>query len=212
MINNAIEPVREKTVYVIDDDPDVLDGIVCLIQSLKYKVQPYRLASQFLEEDISDFVGCIILDLRMPEMSGLELHDILIDMGIKLPVIFMSGHGDIPMAIERIKKGAIDFLVKPLNNQILIDTVNKGLRLDSERFSEEKKQSVILEKLERLTKREREIMDLLCANRSSKTIANQLMISHNTVDAHRANILLKLEVGSVRELMVLLFTSGLNHK
>ena len=170
------------------------------------------MASQFLEEDISDFVGCIILDLRMPEMSGLELHDILIDMGIKLPVIFMSGHGDIPLAIERIKKGAIDFLVKPLNNQILIDTVNKGLRLDSERFSEEKKQSVILEKLERLTKREREIMDLLCANRSSKTIANQLMISHNTVDAHRANILLKLEVGSVRELMVLLFTSGLNHK
>ncbi len=124
----------------------------------------------------------------------------------------MSGHGDIPMAIERIKKGAIDFLVKPLNNQILIDTVNKGLRLDSERFSAEEKQSVILEKLERLTKREREIMDLLCANSSSKMIAKQLMISHNTVDAHRANILLKLEVGSVRELMVLLFTSGINNK
>ena len=126
---------REKTVYVVDDDPDVLDGIVCLLQSLKYKVKPYRLASQFLKENISDFHGCIILDLRMPEMSGSELHDILLTKGIKLPVIFMSGHGDIPVAIERIKKGALDFLVKPLNNQILIDTVNKGLRLDSERFS-----------------------------------------------------------------------------
>ena len=211
-MTNVMKSFQEKTVYVIDDDPDVLDGIVCLIQSLKYKVKSYRLASQFLKENIGDFVGCIILDVRMPEMSGIELHDILLAKGIKLPVIFMSGHGDIPMAIERIKKGALDFLVKPLNNQILIDTVNKGLRLDSERFSAEKKQSVILEKLDKLTKREREIMDLLCTNSSSKTIANQLMISHNTVDAHRANILLKLEVSSVRELMVLLFTSGLNHK
>ncbi len=211
MINDVME-YREKTVYLIDDDPDVLDGIVCLIQSLKYKVKPYRLASQFLKENIRDFLGCIILDLRMPEMSGIELHDILLANGIKLPVIFMSGHGDIPTAIERIQKGALDFLVKPLNNQKLIDTVNKGLRLDSERFSAEKKQSIILEKLERLTKREREIMDLLCTNSSSKMIANQLSISHNTVDAHRANILLKLEVSSVRELMVLLFSSGLNHK
>lgn len=203
---------QEKTVYVIDDDPDVLDGIVCLIQSLKYKVKPYVLASQFLKENISTFHGCIILDVRMPEMSGIELHDILLTQGIKLPVIFMSGHGDIPMAIERIKKGAIDFLVKPLNNQILIDTVNKGLRLDCERFSAEKKQSVILEKLAKLTKREREIMKLLCTNSSSKMIANQLMISHNTVDAHRANILLKLQVNSVRELMMLVFTSGIHHK
>ena len=135
MINDVMKSSREKTVYVVDDDPDVLDGIVCLLQSLKYKVKPYRLASQFLKENISDFHGCIILDLRMPEMSGSELHDILLTKGIKLPVIFMSGHGDIPVAIERIKKGALDFLVKPLNNQILIDTVNKGLRLDSERFS-----------------------------------------------------------------------------
>lgn len=203
---------EEKTVFVIDDDPDVLDGIVCLIQSLNYSVKPYRLASQFLEENISDFHGCIILDVRMPEMSGIELHDILLAKEVKLPVIFMSGHGDIPMAIERIKKGAIDFLVKPLNNQILIDTVNKGLRLDRERFAKEKKQSKIFEKLSTLTKREREVMDLLCTNSSSKAIANQLMISHNTVDAHRANILLKLQVGSVRELMLLLFTSGINHK
>ncbi len=196
----------QSIIHVIDDDVDLRDAITELMRSLNYSVKTYPLAVNFLNENKGKALsGCIILDVRMPEMTGIEFHDKFLPKGVKIPIIFISAHGDIPLAIDRVKRGAVDFLVKPLNNQKLVDAVNKALRLDNARIQSELKKNEILLKMGKLTGREKEIMNLLCKGESSKSIARMLDISANTVDVHRAHIFNKMEAKSLSELMLQLF-------
>ena len=209
MHNQMLNDNHKKNLFVIEDDPAVLDAIVSLAKSLNYSVIPYTTGLDFLNRKPHCVSGCILLDVRMPEMSGIELHDILLSENIKIPVIFMSGHGDIPTAIERVKKGAVDFLVKPLNSQKLIDAINQAFRLNDKMLLIKMGRTEALKQLDKLTAREKEVMDLLCSNHSSKDVGLKLKISPNTVDVHRANILFKLNVRSVKELMLWLFDFGI---
>ena len=196
--------MSEPIVYVVDDDDAVRNGVTAVVETMGAKVEAYDSAEAFFDTYDPDQPGCLILDLKMPGMNGMELQTRLADEKISLPIIFITGHGDISTAVEAIQKEAIDFLEKPFRNKVLRDKVQQALDLIN---SNQRKLSNLAEfktKLDSLTAREREIMDLMLTGKITKVIANELGIKQKTVDFHRINILQKMQVETVVELVLLI--------
>lgn len=189
------------TVFVVDDDAAVRAALRALFRSIHLPVQTFESAEQFLAAVPGGAVGCVVLDVRMPGMSGLDLQAHLVRQGSRLPIIVISAHADVPMAVRAMKLGAIEFLEKPINEQELLDRVQACLRQASQARQQAASSDAVLSRLQSLTAREREILAHVVAGKPSKAIAAKLGISARTVDVHRARLLEKLGVGSTAELV-----------
>ncbi len=194
----------EQTVLVVDDDDAVRDSIKELVESVGLKAQTFASAQSFLESYTTDQAGCLVLDVRMARMSGLTLQAKLKEMGSDLPIIFITGHGDIDMAVQVMKVGAVDLIQKPYHEQNLLDSINDALEIDVEKRRTSRKQDALEKQIASLTEREREVMDLLAGGHTNKAVAEQLGISPRTVEVHRQRVLEKCEVKSVPQLIRLL--------
>ncbi|ALM83249.1 MULTISPECIES: response regulator transcription factor [Alcaligenaceae] len=194
-------PIPSSTVYIVDDDEAVRDSLRWLLEANGYRVRAYPSAENFLEDYDPNLVGVLIADVRMPGMSGLELQEQLIARNAPLPIVFITGHGDVPMAVTTMKKGAIDFLEKPFNESDLREIVARMLEQATQRVSKFQAQRDHEAMLARLTAREQQVLERIVAGRLNKQIADDLGISIKTVEAHRANIMEKLEVTTVADLM-----------
>jgi FixJ family two-component response regulator len=188
------------TVFVVDDEEAVRQSLKWLVGSVKLKVATFPSAEAFLRSYRPETPGCMVLDVRMPEMSGIELMDRLHEQGVSIPIIFLSAHGDVPMAVRAMKAGAVDFLQKPFNSQEFLDRVNVALKIDAETRERRRTGERLVKNLSALTLREREILRLALSGEGSKRIAKRLNISLRTVEVHRAHIVKKLGVRSIGEL------------
>ncbi|HLU20435.1 MAG TPA: response regulator transcription factor [Pusillimonas sp.] len=195
-----------NTVFIVDDDEAVRDSLRWLLEANGYRVKSFGSAEDFLEAYDPDQIGILIVDVRMPGMSGLELQEELIARNAPLPIVFITGHGDVPMAVSTIKKGAIDFLEKPFNETDLRAIVARMLQEANERASQAQAKRNQQAVLGRLTSREQQVLERIVAGRLNKQIAGDLNISIKTVEAHRANIMEKLEVTTVADLMKIALT------
>jgi FixJ family two-component response regulator len=198
----------EPTVFIVDDDRGVRKSIGELLISVGLAVETFESAQSFLATFDRARPGCLVLDVRMARMSGLALEAKLAEMGGDIPIVFISGHGDISMAVNAIKRGAVDFVPKPYHEQQLLDAVNEALRRDALRRAPALDAGGLDERLQTLTPREREVLELALKGHSSKVIARKLDISHRTVELHRSNLLEKLRVASITELLRLKLGSG----
>jgi FixJ family two-component response regulator len=189
------------TVFIVDDDAGVRKSIRELLVSVGLAVETFESAQSFLDAFDTARPGCLVLDVRMARMSGLALEAKLAEMGADIPIVFISGHGDISMAVNAIKRGAVDFVPKPYQEQQLLDAVNEALRRDALRRAAPLDASGVAQRLQMLSPREHEVLDLALKGHSSKAIARELGISHRTVELHRSHLLEKLEVASITELM-----------
>lgn len=192
---------NEPMVYLVDDDAAVRSGFSALFRSVGLPVTSFASGEALLEAVDEHSLGCLVVDVRMPGMSGLELQERLRDRGVGLPIILISAHGDVPMAVRAMKAGAIDFLEKPINEQVLLDRVQGCLRVARRTYDDAELVAATRARLEALTPREREVLDRLTRGESSKIIAAELDISPRTVDVHRAHIMDKLGVRSIAELV-----------
>ena len=190
-----------STIYIVDDDEAVRDSLRWLLEANGYQVRSFAAAEEFLEAYDPEMVGVLIADVRMPGMSGLELQEALIARKAPLPIVFITGHGDVPMAVSTMKKGAVDFLEKPFNEADLRNIVAGMLAQAAERVREAQAHRNQQAVLNRLTAREQQVLERIVAGRLNKQIAGDLNISIKTVEAHRANIMEKLEVTTVADLM-----------
>ena len=192
-------------VYVVDDDEAVRDSLRWLLEANGFTAVAYDSAEAFLRtaaaSAMRDPAACLILDVRMPGMSGLELHEELLRRDINLPLIFITGHGDVPMAVSSMKRGAVDFLEKPFNDAHLCSIVRNCLARSAAQQRDSEAERQAQERLERLTQRERQVLVLIVAGRLNKQIADDLSISIKTVEAHRANIMDKLAARTMADLM-----------
>lgn len=186
--------------YIVDDDEAIRDSLSWLMQSRDIASQTYPSAEAFLAVWDETFAGCIVLDIRMEEMSGNELFDRLIERGCQLPVIFLTGHGDVPLAVSTLKNGAFDFLEKPFNDNQLVDRVMEALRLDEERRLAAASADSINRRLAQLTPRERQVMERILAGKLNKVIADELKVCMRTVEVHRASLFEKMGVKTAVEL------------
>jgi two-component system response regulator DctR len=200
--------MEEQAVFVVDDDAAVRDSIAELVESVGLQAECYASAPAFLEGFEPERTGCLVLDVRMAEMSGLELQKKLKALGARLSVIVLTGHGDVPMAVEAMKAGAVDFLQKPYREQALLDSINAALSMNGKGRPSSVAEDNFGQNLTALTEREKEVLELLRAGKTSKEIARALAISPRTAEAHRRNLLRKLGIGSVRELILRLAALG----
>ena len=199
------------TVYLVDDEDAVRDALAFLLQSRGIEVLTFASALELLsalDASVRQLHGCFLLDIRMEPMSGLALHDHLIERGILNPVLFLTGHGDVPMAVAALKKGAFDFLQKPYSDNELADRITQALAVDAASRQHNAKTSERSSRLASLTEREREVMGLVAAGKMNKTIADELSVSLRTVEVHRARVFAKLGVRSAAEVATLLSTAG----
>ena len=194
-------PFSPATVFIVDDDEAVRDSLRWLLEANGYRVRCYDSGERFLAEVDPSMVGVIVLDVRMPGMSGLELQERLIARKSTLPIIFVTGHGDVPMAVNTMKKGAVDFLEKPFNEAELRALIARMLEQATQQAAEEQARREHEVLLARLTAREQQVLERIVAGRLNKQIADDLGISIKTVEAHRANIMEKLQVSTVADLM-----------
>jgi two-component system, LuxR family, response regulator FixJ len=192
---------KNPVVMVVDDDAGVRNAMRSLLKSVGLTATLHASAQEFLGAYDPAQPGCLVLDIRMPGMSGLELQQQLNLRGAVLPVIFMSGHGDIPMAVEAMQHGAFDFLQKPFRDQDLLDRIQKAIAKDGERRAALGERERIKTHLESLTDREREVMDLMTKGKQNKAIAQDLGVSPRTIEIHRARVMEKMDAQSVAELV-----------
>ncbi|GMW07159.1 MAG: response regulator FixJ [Gammaproteobacteria bacterium] len=191
----------EPQVFVIDDDQAVRDSLGLLLKSMGQKARLFDSAQAFLEEYAPEMNGCIVLDIRMPGMSGLELQQKLTAIHCTIPVIFVTGHGDVPMAVEAMQHGAFDFIQKPFRDQELLDRINQALSWDTEHRSEEERRRTVQERFNTLTPREREVLDCVVRGLANKVIAMDLDLSQRTVEIHRARVMEKMGARSLADLV-----------
>ena len=188
-------------VFVIDDDPSMRGALEDLVGSVGLQVRAFASPQDFLQSKRPDAPGCLVLDVRLPGMSGLTFHKELARLGVALPVIFITGHGDIPMSVRAMKAGAVEFLTKPFHDQELLDAIHTGIERDRER----RREAVIVAELRgryaTLTERERQIMTLVVVGRANKQIAAELNLSEMTVKVHRGQVMRKMHAGSLPELV-----------
>ena len=184
-------------VHIVDDDTAVRESLGDLLRSMDYEVTLYGSAAEFLKVELPDVPACLVLDVRLPGTSGLELQEYLPRVNIRLPVILMTGHGDIPMSVKGMKAGAVDFLTKPIRSQDLLDAVAAAIRMDQGRRQEIAQIAQLQERYALLTPRERQVMALVASGLMNKQIANELSISEVTVKMHRGSVMRKLEAKSV---------------
>ncbi|UCE88938.1 MAG: response regulator transcription factor [Pseudomonadota bacterium] len=193
--------MAEPTVHVVDDDEAIRDSMTLYLKSMGLNARTYASAEEFLAVPEPARPSCLVADVRMPGMSGLELQKLLRERGSSMPIIFITGHGDIVMAVDAMKEGASDFLEKPLDNSLLLERILENLEKDADTQQKEHRQSDAGEHLARLTAREREVMDLLVEGKLNKVIAAELGISVRTVEAHRARVMEKLGARSLSDIV-----------
>ncbi len=194
--------MSDPTVFIIDDDEAYRDSVCELLNSVGLPAETFSSAIDFLAAFDPARPGCLVLDVRMARMSGLALQERLAAMGARIPIVFISGHGDIAMAVKAVKDGAVDFVQKPYREQQLLDAIDEALRRDAQQRAPAQDASPgLLARVQALTAREREVMSLALKGWSSKVIAKELAISHRTVEQHRSRLLEKLGVASISELM-----------
>lgn len=191
----------KPTVFVVDDDPGVLDSLALLLRSVGLEAATYASANEFLSDYDPEKPGCLVLDVRMPGMSGLQLQERLEARGSTLPIIFLTAHGDVPMAVKAVKAGAADFVQKPFRDQEFIDKIQQALEENKRLRKEAGQHDEILARMAMLTPREKEVMDLVVDGKANKVIAHQLDLSQRTVEIHRARVMEKMGAGSVAELV-----------
>jgi FixJ family two-component response regulator len=191
----------QSFVFVIDDDASVRTAVEDLLRSVGLAVRTFGSTQEFLQSKLPDAPGCLVLDVRMPGQSGLEFQRMLAATGIHLPIIFISGHGDIPMSVRAIKSGAIEFLTKPLHEQELLDAIQSGIERDRARRQNAKAVTELQERFESLTGREREVLELVITGQLNKQIAAQLALSEATVKVHRSQIMHKMRARSLVDLV-----------
>jgi FixJ family two-component response regulator len=194
----------EPLIFIVDDDDEVRAALGLLMESVGLEVATYESAQAFLDDFDPARPGCLILDVRMGDMSGLELQTRLTAEPIHPPIVIITGHGDVPMAVRAVRAGAVDFLEKPFNDQALLDAVHRALSIDARHRGHAMRLAEVKQRLERLTPREREILDQIVAGKRNKVIAADLHISQSTVEAHRAKVMDKLGARSLSELMRLM--------
>jgi two-component system, LuxR family, response regulator FixJ len=197
------ETITAPTVYVVDDDDGMRRALDTLLGTVGYRTAVFSRPSEFLVHYMPDAPGCLVLDIRMPDMSGLELQQHLNRMGSMLPVIFITGHGDVPMAVQAMKEGAFEFIQKPFRDQDLLDRINHALKQDAENRTMVARRAEVLHRLESLTPRERQVMDLVVDGAANKVIAIDLELSERTVEIHRAKVMEKMGARSVAHLVKL---------
>ncbi len=190
--------------HIVDDDEAIRDTLTWLLRTRNVAARTWSSAEEFLAGWQPDFNGCIVLDIRMREMSGLECFDALLERHNPMPVIFLTGHGDVPMAVSTLKKGAFDFLEKPFDDNALVDVVIRAMESDARRLASQQTQATVSGRLAQLTPREQEVMHLVLAGKFNKVIADELNISMRTVEVHRSRVFEKMGVRSAVELAQLL--------
>ena len=189
------------TVYIVDDNAAVRDAIRWLVEEVGLAAKTYATASEFLNEDISDIPGCLVLDIRMPGMSGLDLQEHLVQKQVNLPIIVVTGHGDVPMAVRSMKNGAFEFFQKPFNDQELLDCVYAAIKSHQFLLTEQSHNAEASRNLASLTRREQEVLQLLREGEPSRAIAAELHISVRTVEGHRARIMNKMHATTIAQLI-----------
>ena len=199
---------KKGTIYIVDDDEAVRDSLQWLLEGQDYRVRCFESAESFLGRYDPREVACLIADVRMDGMSGLELQERLIERQSPLPIIFITGHGDVPMAVDAMKKGALDFIQKPFKEAELLSLVERMLDTAVEQFEASNQAATREALLSKLTSRESQVLDRIVAGRLNKQIADDLNISIKTVEAHRANIMEKLSVSTVADLLKIALAPG----
>lgn len=203
----------QAMVFVVDDDEAVRDSLRWVIESAGFKVKTYPSAAEFLKKLDPGQPGCLVLDVRMPEMSGLELQKLLSEKDNPLPVIFVSAHGSVPDAVGALHEGAIDFLMKPFDNEVLLERIQSSIELDRKRRETKQQQEEIVARLAQLTSRERQVMELIVVGKPNKVVAIELGISTKTVEIHRARVMEKLEAKNLADLIHLTrFVEGMREE
>ena len=198
------------SVFVVDDEPEVQLLVAALLESVgTTQAVGYPSAEEFLQQFHPDQPGCLVLDVRLPGMSGLQLQGELSDRGARLPIIMLSGHGDIPMAVHAVQSGAMDFLEKPVRGQLLLERIRAALVRDAFNRRRRAAQETVLEVFTQLTEREREVLDFVLQGKANKQIAGDLEVTVKAVENHRSRIMKKLKVHSVAELFTLRCMAGL---
>jgi FixJ family two-component response regulator len=194
--------VEERAVvFVIDDDPSMRLALEDLVSTVGLEVRAFAAPQEFLQSKRPDAPGCLVLDVRLPGMSGLTFHKELANEGVALPVIFITGHGDIPMSVRAMKAGAVEFLSKPFHDQDLLDAIHAAIEQDRKRRLEATRLAELRERFATLTERERQIMSLVVIGRPNKQIAAELTLSEMTVKVHRGQVMRKMHAGSLPELV-----------
>ncbi len=189
------------TVFIVDDDPAIRFAMQALMDSVNIQHEIFSSADEFLATVPEQRPGCLVLDIRMPGLGGLELQQELIEHDNTLPIIFITGHGDVPMAVEAMQKGAVDFIQKPFRDQDLLDRITEALKTDKDRREEQQKHAEVAKRVERLTNREHEVFDLVVTGKPNKVIAYELGVSQRTVEIHRARVMEKMQARSLADLV-----------
>lgn len=202
--------MTKRTVYVVDDDRAVRDSTIIMLTTAGYAVKAFASAEEFLSEWVPEEVACLILDVRMPGLSGLSLQDRLNETGASVPIIFVSGHGDVPVSVRAIKGGALDFLEKPFARDKLLQRVAEALEQASRDKAQEANRLQLMRRFKRLTPREREVLEHVVAGRQNKEIARLLEISYRTVELHRTRMMEKMAARSLPELVAMAVRCGVH--
>jgi RNA polymerase sigma factor (sigma-70 family) len=201
----------EPTVVVIDDDEEIREGLQGLLGSVGLRVELFASVQEFLESARPDGPGCLVLDVRLPGRSGLDFNDDLANANVQMPVIFISGHADIPMSVRAMKAGAVEFLTKPIRHQDLLDAIQRALDQDRIRRADDKAVAELRARLDTLTPREREVMVLVVAGRPNKQIAHEMGLTEATVKVHRGQVVRKMRARSLAELVKMADKLKLSH-
>ena len=197
---------NEVTVFIVDDDEEVRDALALLMQSIGLNAETYDSAQAYLDTFDPKRPGALVLDVRMKGMSGLALQSHLSNFPIHPPIIIITGHGDVSMAVQAVQAGALDFLEKPFKEQVLLESIYRGIEKDAKQRGEASKVAEIQLRIDRLTSREKEVMEEVVAGKRNKVIAYDLGISQSTVEAHRAKVMEKMEAKSLSDLMRMSFS------
>jgi RNA polymerase sigma factor (sigma-70 family) len=196
----------KPTVYVVDDDEEVRSALKLLFESVGLPVICFASALDYLDRFDESLPGCLVVDIRMPGMSGLDMQEKLNELPLHPPVIIITGHGDVPMAVRAVQAGAVDFIEKPFRDQILLDSVHRAIEKDAEKRGEASRLSEIRDHLNQLTPREQEVLELVISGMRNKNISEQLGITLSTVEAHRSRVMEKMQADSLSHLMRMMLT------
>lgn len=201
--------ITETTIYIVDDDPCVKESVSWLVESMGYNVHTFESATEFLDKFDSSKSGCLILDVRMPEMTGLALQEKLNQDNIHIPILFVTAHGDVSMAVQALKAGAMDFLTKPVHPQVLLEAVNLGIAKDRAYRERQDNHQKFMQRADKLSSRELQVTQLIVEGKSTKEIARHLNISPSTVEFHRARIMKKMGASTLPELVGITLMNGI---
>jgi len=201
---------QSATVFVVDDDPAVRDALSLLLRNAGWQVCCCGSAPEFLEKYDPEAAGCVVLDVKMPGLGGLALQGELAQRGLDIPIIFITGHGDVPMSVRAMRAGALDFLEKPFDSGVLRQRVQEALALDQRRRMHRQRGAEAQQRYRELTPREREVMTLVVQGESNKAIAASMQVSHRTVEIHRARVMDKMGARSLPELVAMAVSCGVH--